>query len=574
MPVYQNLDGTTRSEFQIGKTNTIKFRTNSGIIEWQNVDGYWHKLQVQCYIKTADPTVDDDLDLGYLVTDWWFNNVSNAVFICENNSNGAAVWTQISGGTGGAGDANKKTITQATHGFAAKDAIRYNGTAWVKAQSDSAINAEALGIVESVNGNDFTMVMSGYITLSGLTAGSLYFLDAITAGLLTTTEPSVAGQVSKPLMFAISTTVGIVINMRGLVLPVGGTLGQTYVHSQTAASVTWTVQHSLGSYDPLVQCYNASGSMIFPDTVTINDQNTVTLTFNPAVAGKAVVLAALGRTSGLQPGCADVRLDYNSTTSVKLQGVDATSKKIVVNSYAVDCSTALVCNKTDNLITSAGADAGSAMSVSTLYYGYVSNHLATFAPSSLRFSTTAPTNGYLGATGNAANWRYVGDCYLWSDGNFKDEATIRAVRSEYNVIWKSLQSYNTTSSWNPSGATRELNGGTGQVRGYFLGDAKSSIVVTSSVNVWVRSDASNAFSGIGYDATTGQEGSKAYGYNANAGGVQFNLFSNCKVTAPAKGLHYFTQLEIVGSNTGVYFYGVVGGGIVTQCGELNALVPM
>lgn len=44
MPVFQNLDGTTSSEFQIGKTNPIKFRTNGGYVEYCKSDGIWKRL--------------------------------------------------------------------------------------------------------------------------------------------------------------------------------------------------------------------------------------------------------------------------------------------------------------------------------------------------------------------------------------------------------------------------------------------------------------------------------------------------------------------------------------------------
>jgi hypothetical protein len=115
---------------------------------------------------------------------------------------------------------DREVITQAGHGFAAKDVIRCSGTdTYAKAQADSVSNAESLGIVESVDGNDFEVVWQGRISdITGLTANTLYFLSASTAGLLTTTETSTAGQVSKPILLATSTTSGIVLMYRGMIV--------------------------------------------------------------------------------------------------------------------------------------------------------------------------------------------------------------------------------------------------------------------------------------------------------------------------------------------------------------------
>ena len=57
--------------------------------------------------------------------------------------------------------------------------------------------------------------------LSGLTTGAVYFLSASASGVATTTEPSVVGQISKPLYVATSPTTAIILNSRGTT--VGGT---------------------------------------------------------------------------------------------------------------------------------------------------------------------------------------------------------------------------------------------------------------------------------------------------------------------------------------------------------------
>lgn len=137
-------------------------------------------------------------------------------------------------------------VNQSSHGFSVGNAIRHNGSSFVKAQADSAANAEVSGIVSEVSdSNNFTYKTAGRITgLSSLTAGTVYFLDPVTAGALTATEPTTAGQISKPLLIATSTTAGDFFNMRGAVIESGGAGGglwsdwDTYSSNQPIAGVT------------------------------------------------------------------------------------------------------------------------------------------------------------------------------------------------------------------------------------------------------------------------------------------------------------------------------------------------
>lgn len=112
-------------------------------------------------------------------------------------------------------------VTQTAHGFVVGNVLRFNGTAYAKAQADSVTNAEVVGMVASVtDANTFVLQMNGRITgLSSLTSGGVYFLSPTTAGGLTSTEPITLGQVSKPLLVAISSTAGIMLNMRGIIVP-------------------------------------------------------------------------------------------------------------------------------------------------------------------------------------------------------------------------------------------------------------------------------------------------------------------------------------------------------------------
>jgi hypothetical protein len=140
-------------------------------------------------------------------------------YVLTSDASGNATWQAPSGG-GGSGAATTSSIAQTGHGLAVGNFVRYNGTAYVKAQADSAINAEVIGLVTAVaDANNFTLNTEGAVTgLSGLTAGTTYFLSPSTAGAMTATEPTTYGQVSKPVFVATSTTAGYFYNWRGVVV--------------------------------------------------------------------------------------------------------------------------------------------------------------------------------------------------------------------------------------------------------------------------------------------------------------------------------------------------------------------
>jgi len=101
------------------------------------------------------------------------------------------------------------------------DAIRYSGSAWVKSQANSDTNADVDALVVAVaDANNFSYQIAG-VTLTiftGLTPGATYFLSPSTAGALTTTETTTVGEVTKPVLRALSATTAIFVSMRGAVI--------------------------------------------------------------------------------------------------------------------------------------------------------------------------------------------------------------------------------------------------------------------------------------------------------------------------------------------------------------------
>lgn len=115
------------------------------------------------------------------------------------------------------GKANRKPISQTSHGFVAGEVLRFNGTSYVKALADTESNSQFTGIVDQViDTNNFFMALDGYLSsFSGLTAGAIHYLSSTTAGALSTTP----GTFERRVLFADSTTSGFIIGNSFLKIP-------------------------------------------------------------------------------------------------------------------------------------------------------------------------------------------------------------------------------------------------------------------------------------------------------------------------------------------------------------------
>ncbi len=50
--------------------------------------------------KTSAPTVNDDIDQGYEITDVWADETNTKLYMCIDNASGAADWNQIDAAAG------------------------------------------------------------------------------------------------------------------------------------------------------------------------------------------------------------------------------------------------------------------------------------------------------------------------------------------------------------------------------------------------------------------------------------------------------------------------------------------
>jgi hypothetical protein len=124
------------------------------------------------------------------------------------------------------------SVNQTGHGFSVTDAIRFNGSAWVKSQASSDTNSDVDAITNSdvdalvvavADADNFSFQIAGTILSifpddPGLTPGATYFLSPTTPGALTTTETTTVGEVTKPVLRALSATTAIFVGMRGALI--------------------------------------------------------------------------------------------------------------------------------------------------------------------------------------------------------------------------------------------------------------------------------------------------------------------------------------------------------------------
>jgi hypothetical protein len=207
-------------------------------------------------------------------------------------------WSILSSGTPSV-QALTKTITQASHGLSVGNPVFFS-TTYQKAKADADSTSEVLGIVTSVpDANTFVLSGPGYVTgLSGLTANTMMFLSTATAGAVQATEPTLTGHVSKPIIFADSTTSGYFVIMRGAVIGGGGGVrsmvrvhtGNGWGSTNTAIRRFSTVVTNTGS------AITYADSATLGATFTINETGVYAITNSDSLDGTRLFGISLNST--------------------------------------------------------------------------------------------------------------------------------------------------------------------------------------------------------------------------------------------------------------------------------------
>jgi len=136
-------------------------------------------------------------------------------------------WVEANLGGSGTGERIEKQFNQTTHGFSKGDVLGWNNTTseFEKPLAISGETLEPLGIISNiVDVNNFTITFAGYVddlssitdyTGNTLTGQTVYYLSPFVAGKLTSEQPLVVGQISKPMLTTLTNTTGLVFQYRG-----------------------------------------------------------------------------------------------------------------------------------------------------------------------------------------------------------------------------------------------------------------------------------------------------------------------------------------------------------------------
>lgn len=160
-------------------------------------------------------------------------------------------------------------LTSGTKGVSFGMPLRITTTGYTAGRANSQENAETIGIISNLDSTgvyltvlgkvegDFTSVNAG----STLSAGCFYFLSPSVTGGISTTEPSVSGQVSKPILLGLGATSGMVLPYRGNYLTSSaGSSGATapnriYALVPAAAASAQFTTGRVVSYNPFIETY-------------------------------------------------------------------------------------------------------------------------------------------------------------------------------------------------------------------------------------------------------------------------------------------------------------------------------
>lgn len=140
-------------------------------------------------------------------------------------------------------DEFRTSVTQTAHGFTQAQPVYLDDTdgLWKLAQANNE-NTLGVALVDNPTTNTFDAVFGGTISSTSLVAGNFYFVSSSAAGTLTNVEPTVQGDFSNPILYATSSTEGLVLPLRPDTV-----LGTDALLTETSASQIYVQQGDLSS---------------------------------------------------------------------------------------------------------------------------------------------------------------------------------------------------------------------------------------------------------------------------------------------------------------------------------------
>lgn len=89
----------------------------------------------------------------------------------------------------------------------------------------------------------------------------------------------------------------------------------SYIHTQSSAATTWTINHNLNQQYSNITVYDGSDQVVLPSTITATNANTTTVTFPTAQSGYAVIGTGGNSSDSITQGIFAQTGSYYSTTN-------------------------------------------------------------------------------------------------------------------------------------------------------------------------------------------------------------------------------------------------------------------
>lgn len=137
------------------------------------------------WIATTAPTVNDDSGDGYTVGSVWFNKSTGLLYVAEDVTAGAAVWTVTNSGTSGAPSTAKYLLQQSDAGLPNAQAMGALATGLVKNTTTTGVQSIATAGTDYTSPTGTENLSNKTITASSLIATALSLLIGSFKGIFT-----------------------------------------------------------------------------------------------------------------------------------------------------------------------------------------------------------------------------------------------------------------------------------------------------------------------------------------------------------------------------------------------------
>lgn len=127
----------------------------------------------------------------------------------------------------------------------------------------------------------------------------------------------------------------------------GISIGSVSTVKQAFEGTTWVVNHNLDTEAPLVQAYDGDDYQIIPQSIRINNANTVTITFATSVSGSAVVANGGNLVSGSVTANSVTGFDDKVKAKLDLDGIFSGSNQVVLTGDVTGTAAATVITSLD-----------------------------------------------------------------------------------------------------------------------------------------------------------------------------------------------------------------------------------